>query len=158
MEIKLEYKGFEIHYEESDNEWVVFASYSRIGRYKSLKTAKEAADRRIKEASKIEPFNAYIPCGRYENDYRKVKITSINEKGEAWITDGNKNRSKHDGEIYKDTPENEAAIAEIHALNKEISKLDVKRSHLKYSLEQVEISEFFKKPDKEESNDKNRNS
>ena len=151
MEIKLEYKGFEIRYEESSNEWVVFASFSRVGRYESLIKARDAADRRIKEASKIEPFNGFVSRGRYDGTYKKVKITSINEKGEAWITDG-KGRSKHGEEIYKDTPENEAAIEKIHALNKEISKLEAERSNLKYGLEKVDVSAFFNKTNEGENN------
>ena len=135
---KIEYKGFDIRYDEDDNTW---RCYELSKNYESLKKAKEAIDRRIRESSKIEPFNAYIVKRQYNNDshnYIRITVTSITAKGEIWAT-VDKERFKYTGTVYKDTPQNEELIKQICALNSEIRKLENNRYNLTSDLNEVNI-------------------
>jgi hypothetical protein len=157
--IQVEHNGFQISYNEYSNKWHIEDMPFRVkSDYESMTKAKEALDRRIKESSKIEPFIAFISdsentsYGR-SNIYHRVKVTSINEKDEAWCgsIDGKQERFKYTGTLYLDTPENEKSIIEIHALNNEIKRLERNRSDLNRSLAQIDLSVVRAKQNKEEA-------
>ncbi|MCL2174417.1 MAG: hypothetical protein FWB73_00080 [Treponema sp.] len=151
---KIEYKDFDIRYDEDDNTW---RCYELSKSYESLKKAKEAIDRRIRESSKIVPFTAYIVKREYSydcNTYKLITVTSITAKGEIWATIA-KERFKYTGTVYKDTPQNEELIKQICALNSDIKKLENDRFNLTSDLSEINIKSLLSNNTEETKGEKN---
>jgi uncharacterized protein YihD (DUF1040 family) len=144
--IKTEYQGFTVLYDEFNNQWLVEA-FER--NYQSLTKAKEAIDRDIRQNNKIEP----IPTiqASYDEEYSRCEITSFVSAKRVWTRKrGGKGRGQiHDisdyHPLYQETPENWKRIEKIEALKKRIDELQRLRDDEQKKLLRLDTTELYKK-------------
>ena len=138
--IEITYKTFKIQYSEFNEKWELLDddnhhSYDNI----SLQAVKKYIDKLNKK--KFDPIEAYY-CPSYRYNYELVKITSIDEEGQYWITRAENSwpkRSKVSGDsLIKVTPENDELIKEIKKINAQETVLDEDKKKLFKKIESFE--------------------
>jgi hypothetical protein len=151
-EIKVDYKGFPICYHEYTNEW---ENSETMRHYDSLSKAKEAVDRVIKLAEKMEP----IPCIRKKHGYSEAiryieaQIIGFDSEGTIWVRkQGGKGRGERvhissygNNEIFENTPENKETIKNIMTLETKKREISNLISENEKTLIPVDISAHYKK-------------
>lgn len=132
----LKFKGFEIFYDESDNEW----RCEILGIVKDgLKKVKDAITKQLAAELKAEPIECYHVSWRHNNVPQTVMITSFTEDGKfAWVRD-ERGREKHFcHDLYKHTPQNKSILDKAVELHRQIDVLRGQISEMEKGLEYVE--------------------
>ncbi len=133
-EIQTEYKGNKLKYDEYNEEWVAKIDESEI-RDRSLTKLKEYIDNLEKKNFKRVPV--LINKG-YSSGLKKGEITSVDEKGDFWVTDENKRREKFydtTTEILLDNENNQSLLAEINILKGRAKQIDEEINKVKDGFE-----------------------
>jgi hypothetical protein len=151
-EIKVDYKGFSIRYNEYTNEW---KNSETTRNYDSLSKAKEAVDRVIKLTEKMEPIPCIRKQHRYGEDTQYIEAQIMGFDSEELIrvrpqdVKGRGERvhvsSYGNNEIFENTPENKETIKRIKELEVEMRKLSTLISEKEKTLIPVDISAHYKK-------------
>lgn len=128
--ITLEYKGFNIYYDEYDEQWELTnpSGYQN----QSLKKVKQYVDRLCKKDFKS--FQVYCG-GSWNNSWKLATVTSIDEEGQFWLSLENSRQKSSPESCMKITENNNKLIEEITDLNNQITKLEESRNILKTKLE-----------------------
>jgi hypothetical protein len=143
MELKTEYKGWDIEYVEHINEWRASIDEISLSSDKGLLELKKKIDFVLKRDSKFKDISAIVES-RWTTSgttYRRITITSVNDAGECWIkTDkGKREKLYKDSSIYVDNESNLSILEKMKSMrdkNAEIVK-DIKA--LEGTLETINI-------------------
>lgn len=125
-QIKVEYNGTEIKYNEANDRWE-FTLRNRDRYAETLSKAREAIDRPPPVKSK--PFERIECWTQTYNGWEKVTVTSVAEKGWGdnsylWVVDSRTNRSKQrNTALYPCNPANDQTVSQVIELLKEAKKL-----------------------------------
>jgi len=129
------YKGYTIYYSEINEEFVAEIDDARYSNM-SLKTVKKYIDNL--EKKNFVRTDVYVLAGYGAINFSKATVTSeIIEDGHmCWITKENGRRSKElVSKLYLQTPENEALMEKVRALQKLSDGLMEKQDDYKAELE-----------------------
>ena len=130
--IREEYKSFSIEFVEFFDEWRALMGDDVIYSNISLKAVKDYIDRQLKK--NFTKFTAYYQDWR---EYIKVTITSQDDAGNYWYTDGKGKRGKATGNLYADSPENVEIFEKIKEANAKETQLILAKDKLFASLIKV---------------------
>jgi len=125
--LQTEYRDHVITYNETHDEWECDAFTSRQGST-TLTLAKARVDKLLDpkpNKPKFTPVEVWTSRFRYKNDWVKIKLTSQTEDGYWASLKGEREKlGRHDlFRLKASTPKNDAAIAKIAGLNKQIKNL-----------------------------------
>jgi len=144
MELKTEYRGWSITYKEWDDSWLGELDEINMKTSKGLAELKKKIDASLKKESKFKNM-AVIIESRWGNNndgpFRKVVITSINEKGECWIkTDkGSREKLYESAVIYIDNEENWKIISEMAIKRTQAKSIEQERDELQATLKTLTV-------------------
>ena len=131
---KVNYKGYEIEFDEWSEVWELKVEDSTGYTNTSLKAVKKYADRLLKKGFK----EFEVLCHNHWGDvaFEKRTVTSIDDNGDYWTRDKEGKRNKEQKEyLYKLTDENLKKIEEIKKFKEERNKLHSKENK---TLEEME--------------------
>jgi len=139
-ELKTEYKGFPIEYNESKAVFQAFVDGHADFECGNLKDLKAQIDDFEKQQSKkdFKRVRVYVSNWRFkkfdESDgYMEAEVTSIADTKNYWVS-SERGRSK-ETEIIPITPENTQKITRIHEIAKEMKEKQAEKQKLEKSLE-----------------------
>lgn len=144
MELKTEYRGWTITYKEWDDSWLCELDEISMKTSKGLAELKKKIDVALKKESKFKDMNVIIETrwgNNNEGPFRKVTITSVNEKGECWIKTAKGSREKlyESAVIYIDNSDNWKIISELAEKRKQAESIEQERDDLQKTLEVLTI-------------------
>jgi hypothetical protein len=144
MEIKQEYNGYTIYFNEEGEYWKTLIS----GEWQrgSLKEIKSYIDKLNKKDFKRIPifFREYSSYGR-NRDFKKAEITSIGLDKTVFIVPEGRKNAEHCSIAYKQTTENQNIILEIYKLEKEKKNIEELLNEKNKSLEIVDFEDLYNK-------------
>lgn len=143
MGLKTEHRGFEITYCEFDDRWDGKLDDISISTKQGLAELKKKIDAALKKESKFKNM-AVIVEGRWggnQSPFRKVTITSINEKGECWVKTARGIREKlyESDVLYADNKANLGIISEMARKDDEAKAISQEKENLQETLQTVTI-------------------
>ena len=142
-DLKTVYRGWNVTYKEWDDSWLGDLDDINIKTSKGLAELKKKIDAALKKESKFKNTNVIIEqrWGGNSGPFRKVTITSINEKGECWIkTDKGSREKLYEGAvIYADTKANLEIISAMAGKREEAKAIEQERDDLQKTLETATI-------------------
>lgn len=141
-EVKTEWDGIEITYDEKRNLWC-FELRGRARTAESLEKAKTAIEAPIKEKKTFERIKAWRK--KSWEGYKEIEITSIGEPArygggaQVWTTDG-KNRSLESvTSVFPRNAKNDKIVEEFRVLDKQAEELRDRIDKLQQKLEPYEV-------------------
>jgi len=134
MEIKTEYRGIEITYNEFSNHWICELTRGTATNKESLAECKKKIDEWFKKQNVKTPVISI-----YDNKWNKLgfgetaTVTSITEDGEKWVSfekggRGKYSKSSFDSNFVKHTPEN-IKLIEAYKVQKEICNKEAQKAN-----------------------------
>ncbi len=144
IELKTEYRGWNITYKEWDDSWLGELDEINIKTSKGLGELKKKIDVALKKESKFKNMSVIVECrwgGNNEGPFRKVTITSVDENGECWVRTAKGSREKlyQGAVIYIDNDDNLKIISKMAEKRKQAEAIEQERDNLQSTLEVVVI-------------------
>lgn len=128
--ITTEYRTFTIHYSELSEDWYATrqgGDYATVAEgFKSLAEIKKKLDKISKDELGFKRFTGWRTVGGWgESAFEVVEVTSITERGEAWIINSKTGRREkvNAASIFPNTPDNEAKVKEVNIRQAGITQL-----------------------------------
>ena len=146
IELKTEYRGWNITYKEWDDSWLGELDEINIKTSKGLAELKKKIDAALKKESKFKDLEVIIEaryCRGNEGPFRRVTITSVNAERECWIrtTGGSREKLYKGAVIYINNDGNKKIISEMEHKRKQAQSIEQERDALRKTLETLTIPE-----------------
>jgi hypothetical protein len=125
-EIKIDYRGFEINYNEEYERWKCEINPNKWFEKQTLKECKKSIDGFLKRETDFQRIDVYRTVGWGSERFLKVTITSITEEGEVWIREEKGERSKVERKYLLKINDNNTSLIEKYKEQDKIIKAATK--------------------------------